>query len=133
MKAVGMKKLVYSLIMIVVIGFVSSGADWLVQLHNNTQTQKQIQQMIDTNNRKFCLVVSPAIAVPVPKPTDPAKDPSRERTYQWYQRYIHLNHNLGCDRRAPLSHGRRAHRSLRLDESSLHQDGGTRNLSILKG
>lgn len=110
-----MKKLVYSLVMIVVIGFVSSGADWLVQLHNNAQTQKQIQQMIDTNNRKFCLVISPAIAVPIPKPTDPVKDPSRERTYQWYQRYVHLNHGLGCDKDAPLSHHSSSNRVLRLD------------------
>lgn len=51
---------------------------------------------IDNNNRKFCDVTSSIVAKPVPSPTDASANPSREQTYEWYERFLTLNRRLGC-------------------------------------
>jgi hypothetical protein len=50
----------------------------------------------DEDGRKFCDVTKAFIAKPVPQPADPHKNPSREQTYIWYERFLTLNHELGC-------------------------------------
>jgi hypothetical protein len=49
---------------------------------------------IGTNNRKFCQVISDV--VPVPRPADPAANPSRETSYVQYERAVRLGRSLGC-------------------------------------
>jgi hypothetical protein len=51
---------------------------------------------VSSNDRKFCDVVTGVTAVPVPKPPDPAANPSRETAYQWYLRFERLGRSLGC-------------------------------------
>lgn len=51
---------------------------------------------INANNQKFCLVISPAIAVKVSPPADPKANVSQERTWEWYVRYQALSNSLGC-------------------------------------
>lgn len=51
---------------------------------------------INVNNHKFCQVVSPAIANPIARPPDPQKNVVREQQWEWYQRYVHLDRDLGC-------------------------------------
>lgn len=51
---------------------------------------------IGTNNRKFCQVISDV--VPVPKPADPAANPSRETAWKQYERAASLGRSLGCSR-----------------------------------
>jgi hypothetical protein len=49
---------------------------------------------IGTNNHKFCQVIGDV--VPVPKPADPAANPSRETAYKQYERAASLGRSLGC-------------------------------------
>jgi hypothetical protein len=49
---------------------------------------------IAANNHKFCQVVSGI--VPVPRPADPAANPSRETAYEQYERFADLGRSLGC-------------------------------------
>lgn len=49
---------------------------------------------IGTNNRKFCQVIT--AIVPVPRPADPAANPSRETAYEQYEGFARLGRSLGC-------------------------------------
>jgi len=46
--------------------------------------------------RDFCGVVSAATATPVTRPADPAANPSREQSWEWYERFVSLGRSLGC-------------------------------------
>lgn len=48
------------------------------------------------SGRKFCDVVTAAIAVPVGRPADPAANPSREHAWQFYEKFVQLHRSLGC-------------------------------------
>jgi hypothetical protein len=50
-----------------------------------------------SSNHKFCDVVNASVSVPVPKPANPVANPSRERSYEWYVRFKHLDVSLGCE------------------------------------
>jgi len=54
-------------------------------------------QAIHDSNHKFCDLFNALLVHPAPKPADPKKDPSRERSYLIYQKFKLLDHNLGCD------------------------------------
>lgn len=49
---------------------------------------------ISTNNHKFCQVINDV--VPVPRPADPAANPSRVAQYEQYERAVRLGRGLGC-------------------------------------
>lgn len=51
---------------------------------------------VSANNHKFCQVVAGVTAVPLPKPANPAANPSRENQYEWYERFVSLGRSLGC-------------------------------------
>ena len=51
---------------------------------------------IGTNNHKFCEVVTGVTSVPVPRPADPKANPSRETSWEWYERFVSLGRSLGC-------------------------------------
>ena len=51
---------------------------------------------VAASNHKFCQVVSGVTAVPVTKPADPAANPSRENQWEWYERFVRLDRDLGC-------------------------------------
>ena len=50
---------------------------------------------IARNNQKFCAVVT-GLTIPVPKPANPASNPSREHQYIGYLKVVKLGHDLGC-------------------------------------
>lgn len=52
----------------------------------------------NNNARKFCDVVSSVISKPIPEPTDPKANPSREQNYEWYIKFVTLDHRLGCSK-----------------------------------
>lgn len=54
-------------------------------------------QVANSNEKKFCDILTFGLAVPVPKPEDPKVHPSRERAYEAYIKVMHLTHALGCD------------------------------------
>ncbi len=47
-------------------------------------------------NRKFCQVITGVTSVPVPKPADPAGNPSREKQFELYEQFVSLGRSLGC-------------------------------------
>ena len=49
---------------------------------------------ISVNNHKFCQVINDV--VPVPRPADPAANPSRVIAYEQYERAASLGRSLGC-------------------------------------
>jgi hypothetical protein len=51
---------------------------------------------IGANNHKFCQVITGVTAVPVPKPASPAADPSREKQFELYEKFVQLGRDLGC-------------------------------------
>ncbi|MGH3743719.1 MAG: hypothetical protein ACRDTP_02535 [Mycobacteriales bacterium] len=51
---------------------------------------------VQGNDHKFCQVITATTAAPVPKPSDPAANPSREQGYEWYLRFVQLGRSLGC-------------------------------------
>jgi hypothetical protein len=52
---------------------------------------------VNTNNHKFCDLFNALLTTPVPKPADPKKDPSRERSYELYIKFQTLDRALGCE------------------------------------
>jgi hypothetical protein len=50
----------------------------------------------DQDGKKFCDIINTSIAVPVVKPANPKKDPSREARYQYYLKFKALDERLGC-------------------------------------
>lgn len=52
---------------------------------------------VAASNHKFCQVISGVTAVPVPRPADPAANPSREKQFELYEQFVSLGHSLGCD------------------------------------
>jgi hypothetical protein len=47
-------------------------------------------------DHEFCQVVTAATQTPVARPADPAANPSREQSWEWYERFVMLGHRLGC-------------------------------------
>lgn len=45
---------------------------------------------------QWCQTLELLTKHPVPKPADPAANPSRETTYQFYQGLVTLKHSFGC-------------------------------------
>lgn len=48
------------------------------------------------SDHQFCDVFNALVATPVHKPADPKKDPTRERSYEIYVKFVKLDRNLGC-------------------------------------
>jgi uncharacterized lipoprotein len=51
---------------------------------------------VSTDDHKWCAAMTLLTAHPVPKPADPAANPSREQTYRFYETFVTLQHSLGC-------------------------------------
>jgi hypothetical protein len=49
------------------------------------------------SNHQFCDVFNALVQTPVHKPADPKADPSRERSYEIYLKFVKLDRNLGCE------------------------------------
>lgn len=75
----------YSFVILVLMCFVLAGFSIVV-----TTTQEA------RNEHKFCDVFGALIAVPAQKPADPKADPSRERSYILYEKFVRLDKSLGC-------------------------------------
>jgi hypothetical protein len=53
-------------------------------------------QAINNTQHKFCDIVNAVTADPIPKPSDPISNPSRERSYEFYLKFQVLDSRLGC-------------------------------------
>lgn len=74
-----------AVVMLFVLSFLLAAASMLFTVYE-----------VSASDHKFCAVVSGFTAVRVPAPADPKADPSRERQYEWYQRFVRLGRDLGC-------------------------------------
>lgn len=78
-------KRIYSFLILALICVVFSAGSVFVALYE-----------IHANNEKFCAVLSTSTSIPAVKPTDPAKQPMAEDTYQRYLRHLRLEASLDC-------------------------------------
>lgn len=51
---------------------------------------------VQSTEREFCQVITGVTSVPVPRPADPAANPSREKQYELYEQFVTLGRSLGC-------------------------------------
>lgn len=75
----------YSFVILVIISVLAAAIAVGISIHE-----------IDVNNAKFCDLVRAVTSVPAPKPADAAANPSRERAYIDYQKFVQLGVRLGC-------------------------------------
>lgn len=83
-------------------------------LSNQLQSQIAVQQTATKNLELYvqqyaqhgCQALELLTATPVPKPADPAANPSRETTYEFYEALLYWEHADGCKLIAvPVAHG----------------------------
>lgn len=89
-----MRKLAYSVVVLAVLMLGVGAGDLFWSAHLADQAAQQDRQ----TRAELCTLISPAVAVPVPKPSDAAGNPSRETTYEWYERYLAVSRSFGCRR-----------------------------------
>lgn len=53
-------------------------------------------KFVSDSDHKFCQIVNAVNKIPVQKPANPAKDPSREQAWEFHLLYISLGRSLGC-------------------------------------
>lgn len=51
---------------------------------------------VESYARHSCQALEILTATPVPRPADPAADPSREQTWRFYQGLVYWEHADGC-------------------------------------
>jgi hypothetical protein len=74
-----------SAILIVIGVAVAVGGSYLLGLHALTQSQHAL-----------CPIVRLVTAKPIPRPTDPAKNPSRVANYEFYEDFAQVRQQYGC-------------------------------------
>lgn len=60
---------------------------------NNVQSR----QAVDRANRSWCPALVALTKTPVPKPVDPAANPSRENNYKFYLIFLNQRERFGCN------------------------------------
>ena len=53
-------------------------------------------RQIRSSDHKFCTLMDALSETPVPKPSNPKANPSRERSYEYYVIISELDRSLGC-------------------------------------
>lgn len=61
------------------------GGSYLLALH-----------ALDQSDAQWCTTLSMLTTPAVPKPADPAANPSRVRSYEFYTSLVQLEHRFGC-------------------------------------
>jgi hypothetical protein len=51
---------------------------------------------LDASQRKWCATLNLLTSQAVPKPADPASNPSRQQAYVLYSDFLDLRHRFGC-------------------------------------
>jgi hypothetical protein len=71
---------------------------WLsvVVLGNTAQNARQIAVNQAASDHRWCATIDLLTETPVPKPADPAANPSREANYQLYLNFLVLKDQFGC-------------------------------------
>jgi hypothetical protein len=53
-------------------------------------------RLVNGSNHQWCDIVDTIIITPVQKPADPKAHQSRERAWEYYQKFVKLDISLGC-------------------------------------
>jgi hypothetical protein len=53
-------------------------------------------RLVNGSNHQWCDIINTIIVVPVQKPADPKAHPSRQRAWEYYQKFVALDKSLGC-------------------------------------
>jgi hypothetical protein len=56
----------------------------------------QNRAAIEQADHQWCTTLALLTARPVPRPADPASNPSRVQAYLYYSDFLQLRHKLGC-------------------------------------
>ena len=56
-----------------------------------------VRHQVQVGNQRWCATLQLLTAHPVPKPDDPAANPSRENAYVFYVNLLQLRNEFGCD------------------------------------
>lgn len=91
-----MRKVIYGFVVLAVLMLLVGGADLLWSAHLADQVRDQAVQQDQQTRQVLCTLIGPVVAVPVPKPPDPKANPSRETTYEWYERYLSVSKSFRC-------------------------------------
>ena len=83
--AVTTRRTMRSVAVLVLLGFLLTGANLLFTAH-----------YVSSDDRKWCATMTLLTAHPVPKPADPASNPSRAQTWRFYETFVTLKRSLGC-------------------------------------
>jgi hypothetical protein len=75
----------YSFIILVLISVICSSAAVGYGIHQDANSE-----------HKWCQIINTITAIPVDKPANPKENPSRERSWEFYQEFITLKRSLGC-------------------------------------
>lgn len=87
-----------SYIVLVSISVMLSVLTFFLALHQTNMNANRLETEQAANNRKFCDVINSFIVTKVPKPADPKANPSRERNWELYIKFVRLDNSLGCHR-----------------------------------
>jgi hypothetical protein len=95
--------LVMALVLAIVVGYLG-WKDYTHPLSNQLKAelasqqaqQKSLEQYVQQYAQHGCQALDLLTSVPVPKPADPAANPSRETTYEFYLALLYWEHADGC-------------------------------------
>lgn len=75
----------YAYVALVALSLLLTGASIVYSAHQTS-----------ASNRQWCDTLALLTSKPVPKPSDPAANPSRMQAYTLYADFVTLRHRLGC-------------------------------------
>ena len=69
----------------------------VLALLGNAALHSEIREAVQQGNHRWCATLQLLTAQPVPKPDDPAANPSRENAWVFYVNLLQLRNEFGCD------------------------------------
>ena len=91
------KRAAYGFVVLAVLMLLVGSGNLLWSAHLADQASRQAVQQDQETRQVLCTLIGPVVAVPVPKPPDPKANPSRETTYEWYERYLSVSKSFRCN------------------------------------
>ena len=91
------KRAAYGFVVLAVLMLGVGAGDLLWSARLAGQVREQAVQQDRQTRQVLCTLIGPVVAVPVPRPADPKANPSRETTYEWYERYLSVSKSFRCN------------------------------------
>jgi hypothetical protein len=58
--------------------------------------QRSVQSSVEQSDQVLCGIIDLVTATPVPYPADPAKNPSRVTSYEFYEAFVYASRKYHC-------------------------------------